>query len=186
MTKTKIQIQEGWLSNARRCESPNYDQRPDGVPIDLLVIHNISLPPGEYGNHYIEDFFCNCLARDEHPYFQTIEGLCVSSHVLIKRDGEIVQFVPFNQRAWHAGQSHFDGRDRCNDFSIGIEMEGSDYEAFTPRQYEVLQELTGALMANYPGITRDRIVGHSDIAPERKTDPGPYFFWSQYLDALDV
>lgn len=148
--------------------------------IDMLVIHNISLPPGQYGGNYIHDLFIGQLDIGAHPYFKQLEGLRVSSHLLIERSGKITQFVPFHQAAWHAGHSFFAGREACNDFSIGIELEGTDEEEYTLIQYEHLSQITIELMRNYPDIKRDRIVGHSDIAPGRKTDPGPAFDWHFY------
>lgn len=163
--------------------SPNFNARPQGE-ISLLVIHNISLPPGEFGGPYIEDLFLNRLDPQAHPYFQEIAGLHVSAHLLIRREGSVVQFVPFDQRAWHAGQSSFQGREQCNDFSIGIELEGCDDQAYTARQYQQLQIITQALMDSYPELNPQRITGHSDIAPGRKTDPGPAFDWDRYLQSL--
>jgi AmpD protein len=174
----------GRVAPARQLASPNFGPRPDGCEPDLLVIHNISLPPGKYGGDYIERLFTNCLDWDEHPYFAEIRGIEVSAHLLIRRCGEVVQFVDLRERAWHAGQSCFAGRDNCNDYSIGIELEGTDEEAYTDRQYETLAALTRTLLAHYPGIDANRIVGHSDIAPERKTDPGPAFDWDRYRGAL--
>ncbi|MFZ2162177.1 MAG: 1,6-anhydro-N-acetylmuramyl-L-alanine amidase AmpD [Sideroxyarcus sp.] len=168
----------GWLSGVRRVASPNHDARPARTDIDLLVIHGISLPPGEYGGDAIERFFTNVLDHSEHPYFEQLKGVRVSSHFLVRRDGQIVQFVPCGKRAWHAGASAWRGRTRCNDFSIGIELEGSDFEPYTELQYSVLARLTRCLKRAYP--IRD-IAGHSDIAPERKTDPGPYFEWDNFL-----
>jgi N-acetyl-anhydromuramoyl-L-alanine amidase len=168
----------GWLSGTRRVASPNYDARPAHTAIGLLVIHSISLPPNEYGGDAIERFFTNELDHSEHPYFEQLKGVKVSSHFLVRRDGQIVQFVPCNKRAWHAGVSTWRGRPRCNDFSIGIELEGSDFEPFTKRQYVALVRLTRRLKRAYPICD---ISGHSDIAPERKTDPGPFFDWNGYL-----
>ena len=165
-------------------ESPNCSARPDNEEISLLVIHNISLPPGEFGTDCIEQLFCNKLDCDAHPFFDSLRDLRVSSHLLIKRSGEITQFVPFNMKAWHAGESEYKGRNNCNEFSIGIELEGTDFEAFTDVQYQKLSEVAGLLLDNYQGLTRDRIVGHSDIAPHRKTDPGPFFDWQRFLEAL--
>lgn len=176
----------GLLKEARQLPSPNCDARPDDTDIDLLVIHAISLPAGEFGGPWIDDLFCNQLSADSHPDFAEICGLKVSAHALIRRDGEIVQYVPFGQRAWHAGESNFDGRTRCNDFSIGIELEGCEDKPFDIIQYQQLAQLTKALMQTYPGITRDRITGHSDIAPERKTDPGPNFDWSNFFQQLNL
>ncbi|MDG2501035.1 MAG: 1,6-anhydro-N-acetylmuramyl-L-alanine amidase AmpD [Porticoccaceae bacterium] len=179
-----MNITQGWLSAASRLESPNTDQRPDSADISLLVIHNISLPPDQFGGPYIGQLFSNCLDGSEHPYFADICQLKVSSHLLIDRNGEITQFVPFGQRAWHAGVSEFEGRSNCNDFSIGIEMEGSDNIAYTDIQYAVLAKVTALLLAHFPAITSERIVGHSDIAPGRKTDPGPAFDWPRYRKEL--
>ena len=178
----KFDPEEGWLRQARRVPSPNCDERPEGAEITLMVVHGISLPPGEYGGDWIDDLFCNRLDPDAHPYFQDIAGLQVSSHLLIRRDGEIIQYVPFGKRAWHAGDSCYDGRNACNDFSIGIELEGQDTEAYTAAQYEQLSAVMQVLVASYPGLTLDRVVGHCDIAPGRKTDPGPAFDW-QLLQA---
>lgn len=169
---------QGWLSGVRRVASPNHDARPPYTRIDLLVIHNISLPPNEYGGDQIERFFTNALDHTEHPYFEQLKGVRVSSHFLVRRDGSVIQFVPCTRRAWHAGVSSWSGRQRCNDFSIGIELEGSDFEPFTKRQYAALTRLTRQLKRKFP--IRD-IVGHSDIAPERKTDPGPFFDWDIFL-----
>jgi AmpD protein len=171
----------GWLSGIRRVASPNFDTRPGNTVIGLLVIHSISLPPNEYGGDAIERFFTNLLDHSEHPYFEQLKGVRVSSHFLVRRDGEIVQFVPCNKRAWHAGVSSWRGLSRCNDFSIGIELEGSDFEPFTARQYCALVRLTRRLKRIYP---IGEIVGHSDIAPGRKTDPGPFFDWEGYIKRL--
>ncbi|WP_245868528.1 1,6-anhydro-N-acetylmuramyl-L-alanine amidase AmpD, partial [Vibrio fujianensis] len=162
-------------------ESPFYDQRPDEQDISLLVVHNISLPPGQFGGPYIEQFFCGTLESQSHPFFKVIEKMQVSAHCLIRRDGEVVQFVPFSARAWHAGQSAFAGRERCNDYSIGIELEGSDFIAYTQAQYQALIELTKHLIRRYPALTRTRITGHQYIAPMRKTDPGLVFDWRYFL-----
>jgi AmpD protein len=174
---TEFSISEGWLSPARRVASPNCDERPGNCPAELLVIHGISLPPGEFGGPWIDALFTNALDTGAHPYFREIENLRVSAHVLIRRDGEVVQYVPFDRRAWHAGQSCFDGRERCNDFSIGIELEGSDDRPYEAVQYRVLAEVCEALLSAYPTLSPQRIVGHCDIAPGRKTDPGPHFEW---------
>jgi AmpD protein len=152
--------------------------------MSLLVIHNISLPPAQFGGSYIEQLFSNNLNPDDHPYFRDIYKLQVSSHLLIDRQGNITQFVPFDQRAWHAGVSEFDGRQRCNDFSIGIELEGTDDIAYTDIQYSVLAQVSQKIMAQYPTITSNSVVGHSDIAPERKTDPGQAFDWHRYKQLL--
>ena len=171
----------GWLSGVRKVASPNYDQRPQGTVIDLLVIHNISLPPEQFGGPGIVKFFTNQLDIDAHPYYEQLKGVKVSAHFLIRRTGEIVQFVPCQQRAWHAGASSWQGRTRCNDFSIGIELEGSDFVPYTDPQYAALARLTRRLQRSYPIRS---IAGHSDIAPVRKTDPGPYFDWPRYRARL--
>jgi AmpD protein len=176
-----IATDDGLLRGIRYIASPNCDARPVGSAIELLVIHNISLPPGEFGGPGIIDLFTSKLDRDAHSYYREIAGLKVSSHFLIRRDGEIIQFVACDQRAWHAGESSWRGRERCNDFSIGIELEGTDDVPFEDVQYERLAELTRALNANYQ-ITG--IVGHSDIAPGRKTDPGPCFDWVRYRSLI--
>ncbi len=177
-------IENGWLSSVRRSPSTNYDERPAGCDIDLLVIHGISLPPGEFGGGWIDALFCNCLEGSVHPYFVEIASLRVSSHLVIYRTGEICQFVPFHMRAWHAGDSCYEGRTSCNDFSIGIELEGSDDVPYEAGQYRALADVTRILMAAYPAITPRRITGHSDIAPGRKTDPGPSFDWSRFYQSL--
>ncbi|GGK76743.1 1,6-anhydro-N-acetylmuramyl-L-alanine amidase AmpD [Amphritea balenae] len=176
-----MQIVNGWLVQAIRCPSPNYNLRPEGVYPRLLVVHNISLPPGKFGGEYIERFFQNRLNASEHPYFETIAELQVSAHLLIKRTGELIQFVSFDERAWHAGQSEYCGSENCNDFSIGIELEGTDSCAYTQIQYSQLAELTRALISAYPSMNADDITGHSDIAPGRKTDPGASFNWRYFL-----
>lgn len=183
----RIDVEKGMLLDVRQVPSPNYNERPSGVTIDLLVIHNISLPPGEFGGMYIDDFFTNTLEPNLHPYFAEIKGLRVSSHCLIHRDGALTQYVPFHKRAWHCGESYFNGRSNCNDFSIGIELEGTDDLPYTVEQYQTLAQLVVVLQKVYPGITQDRIVGHNRIAPERKTDPGPAFGWdilAQLLEAV--
>ncbi len=167
----------------RPCE--NWDERPAGAPVDLLVIHSISLPPGEFGGPWIDDLFMNRLDPAAHPYFRDIAELRVSAHLLIRRDGRLIQYVPLNRRAWHAGASNFCGRDCCNDFSIGIELEGSDELPFTDAQYATLAAATREIRRHYPQITLQRITGHANISPERKTDPGPCFDWSRYLASLD-
>lgn len=171
--------QHGFITSARQVCSPNFDARPGAElttpEISMIVIHNISLPPNQYGGNGIIELFTNILNPGEHPYYAEIYTRKVSSHFLIRRDGELLQFVSCLQRAWHAGVSNWLGRERCNDFSIGIELEGSDFEAFEPAQYRTLQDLIEALKKAYP---IQHIVGHSDIAPGRKTDPGPYFDWS--------
>lgn len=181
---TEFSIKDGWLAPARRLSSANCDERPEKCAIDLLVIHGISLPPGEFGGSWIDALFTNTLNVAEHPYFQEIEGLQASTHVLIRRDGEVVQYVPFDRRAWHAGQSCFEGRERCNDFSIGIELEGCDDLPYEAVQYQVLADIGKALLKAFPALTPERIVGHSDIAPGRKTDPGPCFDWLRFRSLL--
>lgn len=175
---------DGTLRGVRQVPSPNCNQRPAGMPIDLLVIHGISLPPGKFGGGAIEALFTNTLDAASHPGFAGLDGLRVSAHLLIRRDGELVQFVPFPLRAWHAGVSHFEGRDGCNDFSIGIELEGTDDSPYTDAQYRSLSDVAQALMVAYPGITPARIVGHEHIAPGRKTDPGPAFDWARFKGGL--
>ena len=177
-------LEGGWLEAARRCPSPHHDARPSGVKVDLLVIHGISLPPGEFGGEWIDRLFLGDLPADAHPYFDSICGLRVSAHLLIRRDGELVQYVPLHRRAWHAGESLFQGRRRCNDYSIGIELEGCDDVAYSDAQYSRLIETSGRLIRRYPGITEERIVGHCDIAPGRKTDPGPSFDWQRLYRGL--
>ena len=180
----QVDISTGLLSDAAFRPSPHQDARPDGMAIELLVIHGISLPPGEFGGPWIEQLFMGTLPRDAHPYFKDIAALRVSAHLLVRRDGELIQFVPFHKRAWHAGASNFRGREACNDFSIGIEIEGDDATPYAAPQYTALAGVSEALMRAYPGITSSQIVGHSDIAPGRKTDPGPAFDWARYRDIL--
>lgn len=173
----------GWCDGVRHCPSPNFNQRPLGE-VSLLVIHNISLPPGQFGTGKVQAFFQNRLNADEHPYFASIASMQVSAHFFIERDGAVSQFVSCNERAWHAGQSRFAERENCNDFSLGIELEGTDDLPFTVPQYAALIELVQQLQAAYPAITLERICGHSDIAPGRKTDPGPAFDWHYMRLAL--
>jgi len=173
----------GWCDGIQHCPSPNFNQRPLGE-VSLLVIHNISLPPGQFGTGKVQAFFQNRLDADEHPYFASIASLQVSAHFFIERDGAVTQFVSCNERAWHAGVSLFAERENCNDFSLGIELEGTDDLPCTAAQYAVLIELTRQLQAAYPAITLERICGHSDIAPGRKTDPGPAFDWQRVRMAL--
>ena len=177
-------ISDHILDNAKLVESPNYSDRIDESDIRLIVIHCISLPPKIYGNSYIEDFFCNKLNSNDHEYFEEIKDLRVSSHILIKRNGEIIQFVPFNKKAWHAGSSIYKDEENCNEFSIGIELEGYHTEKYTKHQYKSLQEVSQALINNYKDLNKDNIVGHSDISPDRKQDPGKYFEWNYYLERL--
>lgn len=168
---------DGWVSGARRIDSPNFDARPAGMQPELLVIHNISLPPDEFGGPGVEQLFTNTLDPAEHPYYAGIAGVEVSSHFFIRRDGELVQFVSCLDRAWHAGASNWQGRTRCNDFSIGVELEGSDHVPFEAAQYATLDKLIALLQQHYPIAA---LAGHNEIAPERKTDPGPFFDWGRY------
>jgi N-acetyl-anhydromuramoyl-L-alanine amidase len=168
---------DGWCEQVARIASPNFDARPTDAPIDLLVVHNISLPPGEFGGSHIKDLFTNALDCDSHPYFDRLRGLRVSSHFLIRRDGAIEQFVSVLERAWHAGASSFEGREGCNDFSVGVELEGTDFSGFETIQYESLAQLTRVLMQRLP---LRAVAGHEHIAPGRKTDPGPCFSWDRY------
>ena len=177
-----MKIRNHRLEGINFLESPNFNDRPIDAEISLLVIHSISLPPKKYGTDHIEKFFLNELDFSSHKYYRNIDNMRVSSHVLIKRNGEIIQFVPFNKRAWHAGVSSFNGKDDCNNFSIGIELEGSDDDIFEDIQYDKLCEVTAALINEYKDITKNDIKGHSDIAPGRKTDPGKFFDWERYLD----
>lgn len=179
-----VKLESHWLANVRRVPSSNVNERPGDKAINLLVIHNISLPPGEYGGGFVEQFFTNSLDHNAHPYFKTIKDLQVSSHLFIRRNGEVIQFAPFDQRAWHAGASCFEGEENCNDFSIGIELEGVDDKPYENIQYDVLARISRALMKKYPGITPERICGHCDIAKGRKTDPGPAFDWLRFRNKL--
>lgn len=172
---------DGWSSGVERQPSPNFDPRAPDTAVDLLVIHNISLPPSQFGGPYIADLFGNRLDCDAHPYFDQLRALKVSAHFLIRRDGHVMQFVSANDRAWHAGASSFCGRERCNDFSIGIELEGTDFDPFEHAQYDALADLTSALQARYP-LTD--VAGHEHIAPGRKTDPGPHFDWVRFRKSL--
>lgn len=172
---------DGWCEGAIRYDSPNFDARPAGMPVDLLVVHNISLPAGRFGGPHIADLFTNRVDFSADPSFADLRGLTVSAHFLVRRDGRVLQFVSCNERAWHAGVSRFGGREQCNDFSVGIEMEGSDFVAFSPAQYETLAALTLALAARYPIAA---VQGHEHIAPARKTDPGPFFDWEMFAQAL--
>ncbi len=184
MPKLTLIKNSGVIPQARLLLSPNFDLRPDPNDISLLVIHNISLPPGKFGGNEIADFFCNQLDSSQHPFFSEIKEMKVSAHLLIDRKGELSQFVPLHKRAWHAGQSCFLGREQCNDFAIGIELEGSDNTPYTQEQYRVLADVTHLIMQHYPAITCERITGHESISPERKTDPGPAFDWSRYRKSL--
>ena len=177
-------ICEGWLQWATHCPSPNFNLRPDKSDISLLIIHNISLPPGEFGGGYVQAFFQNKLDASQHPYFETIAELKVSAHLFIERDGNVIQFVPFDARAWHAGSSSFAGVADCNNFSIGIELEGADDIPYSDAQYHALEKVSRQLLLTYPKLTPERIAGHSDVAPGRKTDPGPAFDWQRYRTSL--
>ena len=177
-------VGEGVIDIAKWLPSPNFDERPEGVIVDLLVIHNISLPAGKFDGEYVEQLFTNCLDCDVHPDFRDLKGLKVSCHFFIKRNGELIQFVNCKLRAWHAGISEHNGRNNCNDFSLGIELEGTDDKPYTDAQYLRLSELTKILMSLYPALTTENIVGHSDIAPSRKSDPGVIFDWDRYKTGL--
>jgi AmpD protein len=167
----------GLIPGARQVLSPNCDDRPPGVEADLIVLHGISLPPGEFGGPWIDRLFTNDLPADAHPYFAEVAALRVSAHALVRRDGEVVQYVPLHRRAWHAGVSNWQGRERCNDFSVGIEIEGTDAGPYEDAQYVAVARLVAALCRAYPRLSIERVVGHSDIAPGRKTDPGIAFDW---------
>lgn len=183
MQKT-LKIEKGWLLNTKQVSSPHFNPRPYQDDISLLVIHYISLPPDEFGGDFIDRFFEGTLDPTLHPYFEEIKDLRVSAHCLINREGQITQYVNFNDMAWHAGVSFFEGRNKCNEFSIGIELEGSNNQPFTEAQYQTLAQLTQVIMKAYPQITPERIAGHNQIAPERKIDPGQYFDWAYYRSLL--
>ena len=178
-----IDIDTGWIRGIRKVPSPNCDARPHGTAPDLIIVHGISLPPEEFGGRWIDDLFVNQLDRNAHPYFASIAHLTVSAHVLIDRSGRPTQYVSFDQRAWHAGESCWRGRSACNDFAVGIELEGADDVPYTAEQYESLARLVGALRRAYPTLEEADVVGHSDVSPGRKTDPGPAFDWRR-LQAL--
>ena len=182
----RINPVSGWLEGVRRVPSPNCDERPPQTGIDLVVVHGISLPPRVYAGEYIDRLFTNTLDPDAHPDFRPVAGLRVSAHVFIRRDGGLTQYVPLHLRAWHAGASRFEDRTDCNDFSISIELEGWDRDPYEHVQYQVLAELIGTLSAHWPGIRPERVVGHSDIAPGRKTDPGPAFEWRKLRTLLSI
>ena len=173
------------LDQAEFIESPNFSERPEGVDPSLIVLHNISLPPGRFGGDFIKQFFVNSLNSELHPYFKEISDLRVSSHLLIERDGNIIQFVEFNKSAWHAGVSEYEGQKDCNDFSIGIELEGTDSDPYQDIQYSILSGISECLMGSYLEINKERIIGHVDIAPDRKTDPGDSFDWLRFRDSLN-
>jgi N-acetyl-anhydromuramoyl-L-alanine amidase len=174
----RVDLESGLMLGVRQIASPNYDSRPAGVAADLIVVHGISLPPGEFGGPWIDRLFTNSLPAETHPYFAEVVSLRVSSHVVVARDGAVTQYVAFTERAWHAGKSIYQGREACNDFSVGVELEGTDTLPYEPAQYGALAQVVAALCAAYPRLSPDRLVGHSDIAPGRKTDPGPAFDWA--------
>ena len=186
MTPFVVNPQTGLLGGARFVRSPNFDARPPGATPEVLILHSISLPPGEYGGTEIERFFCNALDKAAHPYFAEICNMRVSAHLLIRRTGEAIQFVPLQERAWHAGVSNCEGRTCVNDFSIGVELEGTDDSVFEDIQYQALSSVTRSILAAYPAITPSRIYGHSDISPGRKTDPGPFFDWQRYRQMISA
>jgi N-acetyl-anhydromuramoyl-L-alanine amidase len=173
----QVDRESGLMLGVRQIASPNHDSRPAGVAADLIVVHGISLPPGEFGGPWIDRLFTNSLPAETHPYFAEVVSLRVSSHVVVGRDGAVTQYVAFTERAWHAGKSIYQGREACNDFSVGVELEGTDTLPYEPAQYGALAQVVAALCAAYPRLSPDRLVGHSDIAPGRKTDPGPAFDW---------
>lgn len=177
----QVDVASGLMRGVRQIASPNCDSRPCGAAPELIVVHGISLPPGEFGGPWIDRLFTNTLPADVHPYFAEVATLRVSSHLSIRRDGTLTQYVKFTDRAWHAGQSSYDGREACNDFSIGVELEGTDTLPYDPLQYRALADAVAALCAAYPTLAPARLVGHSDIAPGRKTDPGPAFDWALAL-----
>ena len=184
MTDLTLDSNEQWLNEVRRVASPNCDERPAGSEISLVVMHGISLPPKQYGGPYIDQLFTNTLDPQEHPYFAEIVALRVSSHLLIDRKGQLTQYVSLQDRAWHAGQSEYQGRQNCNDFSIGIELEGCDDQSYEKCQYEIAASVVKLLMRHFPGIGQQDVVGHCDIAPGRKTDPGEAFDWKGFRTLL--
>ncbi|HWX27205.1 MAG TPA: 1,6-anhydro-N-acetylmuramyl-L-alanine amidase AmpD [Steroidobacteraceae bacterium] len=173
----RVDLESGLMRGARQMASPNHDSRPAGVEADLIVVHGISMPPGEFGGPWIDRLFTNTLPAEAHPYFAEVGSLRVSSHLVVMRDGAVTQYVKFTERAWHAGKSSFEGREACNDFSVGVELEGTDTLPYEAAQYGALAKVVAALCAAYPRLSPDRLAGHSDIAPGRKTDPGPAFDW---------
>jgi AmpD protein len=185
VSQFRVDTATGLLSAARQVPSPNCDDRPPGVTPDLIVVHGISMPPGEYGGPWIDRLFTNSLPPQQHPFFAEVAHLVVSSHLLVRRDGAVVQYVPLHRRAWHAGVSSYRGRDRCNDFSIGIELEGTDDGAYEPAQYRASSEIVTALCHAYPTLSREHVAGHSDVAPGRKTDPGIGFDWPRFKALLE-
>lgn len=185
-TGYRVDLESARIEPAQFCPSPNRDERPAACRPELIVLHGISLPPGEFGGPHIEQLFTNVLDPEEHPYFAEICDLRVSAHLLLRRDGELIQFVSFDERAWHAGDSSFRGRSTCNDYSIGIELEGSDDVDYEDAQYRQLSAIVRALIGAYPGLDARRIAGHCDVAPKRKSDPGPAFDWLRLYDGLAV
>jgi N-acetyl-anhydromuramoyl-L-alanine amidase len=183
-TVLQIEPATGLLARVRQVLSPHFDARPKGVAPELIVVHGISLPAGEFGGPWIDHLFAGDLSPDAHPALRAVSALRVSAHAVIRRDGIITQYVPFGMRAWHAGQSQYQGRSSCNDFSVGIELEGTDAIPYTDAQYQSLTALVRALLAAYPTLAAERIAGHSDIAPGRKTDPGPAFDWTRLRNLL--
>ncbi len=184
LQQLRVESATGLLPGVRQVLSPHFNERPRGIPPELIVLHGISLPPGEFGGPWIDRLFTGNLPWEAHPYFRSIEGLKASAHVLIDRAGALTQYVPFGKRAWHAGTSSYRGRYGCNDFSVGIEIEGTDETAYTQAQYASLTALIAALLAAYPSLSPEHIAGHSDVAPGRKTDPGPAFDWPRLRAAL--
>jgi len=182
----QVDLKTGLLTGVRQVASPNFDARPAGVAADLIVVHGISLPPGEFGGPWIDHLFTNSLPADMHPYFAEVGPLRVSAHVVVNRDGALTQYVSFAARAWHAGKSAYQGREACNDFSVGIELEGTDTLAYEAAQYAALARVVAALCAAYPTLSPGRLVGHSDVAPGRKTDPGPSFDWPHARRLIDA
>jgi len=182
----QVDLKTGLLTGVRQVASPNFDARPAGVAADLIVVHGISLPPGEFGGPWIDHLFTNSLPADMHPYFAEVGPLRVSAHVVVNRDGALTQYVSFAARAWHAGKSAYQGREACNDFSVGIELEGTDTLAYEAAQYAALARVVAALCAAYPTLSPGRLVGHSDVAPGRKTDPGPSFDWQHARRLIDA
>jgi len=182
----RVDQSSGLLEGVEFIHSPNCDVRPDDTDISLIVLHNISLPPGEFGGEGVSQLFTNQLDKEEHPFYEEIHELRVSSHLLIRRDGTVIQYVPFHLRAWHAGVSCFEGRPVCNDFSIGIELEGTDDKPFREEQYAALDQVLASLLVAYPSLTPQKITGHEQIAPMRKTDPGPCFNWHRVSNAMQT
>ena len=179
-----MDIEQHLFNKVNFLESPNFNERPKSDEIRLIIIHSICLPPKLYGQNYVEEFFLNKLAISDHKYFEEIKDLKVSSHLYIKRNGDLIQFVPFDKRAWHAGESSYKGVTDCNNYSIGIELEGMDDDIYTDRQYDELIKVTQSIIKNYPLINKDSIIGHSDVSPQRKTDPGDKFDWIRFLEAI--